>query len=155
MEKNNDLSFFLFAVSTMISTVIYKYFFKDSIDLPKEQIRIFEKDGVLHVRGVLSKSEVDMYRNQFHETLRKHGCNVNDLENSAQHLGELSSTGGAGGILDIFYASWKLKLNEHPKVNCLNFNFLHKLIYILRLGRIFLFKYSSLNLIYISIDIRL
>lgn len=28
----------------------------------------------------------------------------------------ISSTGGAGGILDIFYEEWKLKLNEHEKV---------------------------------------
>jgi hypothetical protein len=31
-------------------------------------------------------------------------------------LSTLSSTWGAGGILDVFYEEWKLKVNEHPKV---------------------------------------
>jgi hypothetical protein len=28
----------------------------------------------------------------------------------------LSTTGGSGGVLDVFYEDWKLKVNEHPKV---------------------------------------
>jgi hypothetical protein len=35
---------------------------------------------------------------------------------TAGALSRFSSTGGAGGILDIFYQDWKLKINEHPRV---------------------------------------
>ncbi len=38
------------------------------------------------------------------------------MTETASALLKLSSTGGAGGILDIFYEEWKLKLNEHVNV---------------------------------------
>lgn len=41
---------------------------------------------------------------------------MNDLENTADKLTNISSTGGAGGILDVFYEDWKLRINEHPKI---------------------------------------
>lgn len=28
----------------------------------------------------------------------------------------LSSTGGSGGVLDVFYEDWKLSINQHPRV---------------------------------------
>ena len=28
----------------------------------------------------------------------------------------LSSTGGSGGVLDVFYEDWKLSVNQHPRV---------------------------------------
>jgi hypothetical protein len=36
--------------------------------------------------------------------------------NTQRALKKLSSTNGAGGILDIFYADFKLKLNQHPLI---------------------------------------
>lgn len=41
---------------------------------------------------------------------------ADNLEITAGNLRELSTTGGAGGVLDIFYAHWKLKICEHPNV---------------------------------------
>jgi len=41
---------------------------------------------------------------------------VLNLESTAGNLSLLSSTGGAGGILDLFYEDWKFKINEHPKI---------------------------------------
>lgn len=38
------------------------------------------------------------------------------LPETASNIAGLSSTNGAGGILDIFYDEWKLRLNEHPKI---------------------------------------
>lgn len=40
----------------------------------------------------------------------------NDLESTGEHLKKLSSTGGAGGILDLFYPSWRLRVAEHAGV---------------------------------------
>jgi hypothetical protein len=40
----------------------------------------------------------------------------NDLEGTGHNLKKLSSTGGAGGILDLFYPSWRLKVAENAKV---------------------------------------
>jgi hypothetical protein len=41
---------------------------------------------------------------------------VNNLKKTAANISALSSTNGAGGILDIFYADWKLKVNENKKI---------------------------------------
>lgn len=41
---------------------------------------------------------------------------MSDLSSTAPMIGGLSSTSGAGGILDIFYGEWKLKLNENIKI---------------------------------------
>jgi hypothetical protein len=41
---------------------------------------------------------------------------INNLENTGENVSNLSSTNGAGGILDVFYGEWKLRLNEHSKV---------------------------------------
>lgn len=35
------------------------------------------------------------------------------MVNTGQHLEKLSSTNGAGGILDIFYSKWRMELIEH------------------------------------------
>lgn len=49
-------------------------------------------------------------------TLYETQCDYNDLMTTAGSLARLSTTAGAGGILDIFYQDWKLKINEHPRV---------------------------------------
>lgn len=43
-------------------------------------------------------------------------CDVLNLESTAAGLTKLSSTGGSGGILDVFYEDWKLNVNQHPQV---------------------------------------
>lgn len=41
---------------------------------------------------------------------------VNNLLSTGRNIANLSSTNGAGGILDIFYAPWKFRLMENPKI---------------------------------------
>ena len=85
--------------------------------LPKESLEEYFRLGFLVVPNVLSADEVDECMNGFHEYLRDVcGVDVDDLEGTGQNLGKLSSTGGAGGILDIFWADFKLKVAEHPRV---------------------------------------
>ena len=73
--------------------------------------------GVLVIKNVLTSEEVSEFRASFHAHLMNTvQCDVGNLEETASNLSHLSSTGGAGGILDIFYAEWKLKINEHPKI---------------------------------------
>lgn len=84
--------------------------------LSAEQLSTFIKDGVLVVSSVLLEEEIREARAGFHQSLLSYGVDVNDLNTTAKELTKLSSTNGAGGILDLFYADWKLKLNEHPKV---------------------------------------
>lgn len=40
---------------------------------------------------------------------------VNRLEETAGSLRQLSSTGGSGGVLDLFYPDFKLKMGENPR----------------------------------------
>lgn len=40
---------------------------------------------------------------------------VNDLSGTAHNLRKLSSTGGSGGVLDIFYQDWQLELAQNER----------------------------------------
>jgi Protein of unknown function (DUF1479) len=85
--------------------------------LSDEQIKEFIENGVLVIPCVLSASEVDEARAGFHAQLKNgYGVDIADLASTADNLKQLSSTGGAGGILDIFYSDWKLRLAENPRV---------------------------------------
>ncbi|GMF23730.1 unnamed protein product [Phytophthora lilii] len=78
--------------------------------LTDEQVQQFIKQGVLVVPNVLTPEEVAEARRALHGELAKYGVETGD------NLKKLSSTGGAGGILDLFYPSWRLKVAEHEKV---------------------------------------
>lgn len=85
--------------------------------LTPEQIQAFIHDGILVVPGVIDSSSIHQVRRQFHRFLsEKVGCDVERLEETAKALTSLSSTGGAGGVLDVFYEDWKLTLNQDPSV---------------------------------------
>ncbi|TYZ58758.1 hypothetical protein PybrP1_011552 [[Pythium] brassicae (nom. inval.)] len=84
--------------------------------LSQAQIDEFMREGVLVVPNVLSPAEVAAARAGLHGELAKYGVNHDDLEHTGQHLKQLSSTGGAGGILDLFYPSWRLRVAEHAGV---------------------------------------
>ena len=83
--------------------------------LSDDQIQQFLDDGVIVV-PVLSEDEVQRSRIGFHKDLKRLGCDPENLSSTASALSGISSTGGAGGILDIFYSEWKLSVNEHPHV---------------------------------------
>jgi len=55
-------------------------------------------------------------REGYHATLRSHGLDASDLAGTAHHVAALSSTGGAGGVLDLYYEPWKLALVENPSI---------------------------------------
>lgn len=71
---------------------------------------MFLERGVTVVEGVLTAEEVQQARAGLQQTLDDLGAS------SPAGLRRLSSTNGAGGILDLFYYPWKLSLNEHPAV---------------------------------------
>lgn len=85
--------------------------------LGEEQVEEFKKRGVIVVKNVYSKEEVEAIRREMHQHLQSSvGLDVDDLPGTASSLSKLSSTAGAGGILDVFYASWKLKINEDMRL---------------------------------------
>ena len=59
--------------------------------------------------GVLSKERLAAARRGLAATLQRHGVS---MEDAATHEGlrRLSTTRGAGGVLDLFYDRWKLDL---------------------------------------------
>jgi hypothetical protein len=87
-----------------------------SFSLDERYIEEFMENGVVVIRNVLTSKEVAQVRAAFHASLLSKGVDILDLASTAHRLSRYSSTGGAGGILDVFYEEWKLRLNEHPKV---------------------------------------
>lgn len=84
--------------------------------LTSEQKETFLRDGILVVDNVLSKEEVVEAQEGLHQTLRDgYGVDHKDLMHTAANLTYASSTNGSGGILDIYYPPWKMKLatNRH------------------------------------------
>lgn len=84
--------------------------------LDETYIHQFCENGVIVVRGCLNPSEVNDCKRGLEAYLRRHGCDTDNLKATGQSLAPFSSTGGSGGVLDIFYEDWKLRLNEHEKV---------------------------------------
>ena len=85
--------------------------------LSEEQVQQFLRDGVLVVPGILTPEEVAATREGLHTFLRtRHGVEVEDLDRTASSLRDLSSTNGSGGVLNIYYPPWKLRLVQHEKI---------------------------------------
>ena len=85
--------------------------------LTESQILHFKREGYLVVPGVLDEAAVQKARNDFNSALAGRGCDVTLLAETSMQgdearaaLARLSSTGGAGGVLDVFYDHWKLNL---------------------------------------------
>ena len=68
--------------------------------------------------GVLNEDEIGITRRGFHDFLRQqeYGVDADNLMETAGNLSLLSSTGGAGGVLDIFYSHFKLRIYENAKI---------------------------------------
>ena len=84
--------------------------------LTQDQIDKYLRDGVLVVDNILSAEELKAARDGLHETLLHHGVDTDDLEHTGHHLQKLSSTNGSGGVLDIFYPSFKLDIASNQKL---------------------------------------
>ena len=69
--------------------------------------------------GILNEVELKEAKNGMLQSLEKRGVESFDPEDeeSASAFERLSSTNGSGGVLDIFYDDWKLKLiATNPKL---------------------------------------
>lgn len=84
--------------------------------LSREQIDEFITTGILVIPNLVTKEEVDNALSGFDKCLLKFGVDNSNIEGCASNLSKLSSTNGSGGVLDIFYDSFKLAFNEHPKI---------------------------------------
>ncbi|CAH0487985.1 unnamed protein product [Peronospora farinosa] len=84
--------------------------------LTDQQIQQFMDQGVLVVPNVLTPNELAESRQGLHRELAKYGVDHDNLIETGDNLKKLSSTGGAGGILDLFYPSWRLKVAEHENI---------------------------------------
>lgn len=86
-------------------------------ELSQEQIITFQRDGVVVIPKLFSDEEIHAIRSAFHRTLADdYQIDVTDLASTAISLRKLSSTGGAGGILDLFSRSWKFRIHENENV---------------------------------------
>lgn len=73
------------------------------------QIIEFLKNGVLVVPNVLSSVQLKAANLGLKQTLLKYGVDTTDeisLQRTKKELKKLSSTNGAGGVLDLFYEEW-------------------------------------------------
>jgi hypothetical protein len=87
--------------------------------LSASQIDTFKKYGVLVVPNVLTKNTIAQARRGLSNTLKKVGVDTatpSGLSSTCHRLKQLSSTNGAGGVLDVFYEEWKLNVTlNNPK----------------------------------------
>lgn len=85
--------------------------------LSKAQIEEFHERGVLVIDDVLSDADINEARKGLAEALLVRGVDIANPDTEAiRFISELSSTHGAGGVLDIFYDKWKMKLLEHELI---------------------------------------
>ncbi|MES1908446.1 MAG: hypothetical protein MHM6MM_001382 [Cercozoa sp. M6MM] len=82
-------------------------------ELTEAQIEEFVQNGVLVVRGVFPDAVVQRTRQELHTYLATQG--VSDWQalsapGDAEAMRALSSTKGAGGVLDVFYQPFQLRL---------------------------------------------
>ena len=94
-------------------------------ELTVEQVDQFKKLGFIVIPGILDDSELQDAIEDFDASLQSKGCNTsllsedsNEGQASRDALAALSSTGGAGGVLDMFYDDWKLRLTLGSQSGC-------------------------------------
>jgi hypothetical protein len=87
-----------------------------TISLSQEQIETFLTEGVLVVENVLTDAELAEAIHGLHATLAVHGIDCSDLASTGHALRSLSSTNGSGGVLDLFYDAWKLRVATNPRL---------------------------------------
>lgn len=91
----------------------------DRYQLPAHLIEEFLETGVCVIPAVLSEEEVAAALDSLHHSdnmLARSGFNSEDMVRTAESLSSLSATSGAGGILEVYYEDWKLRLAEHPRI---------------------------------------
>jgi len=83
--------------------------------LTEYQVRNFLENGILVVEDVLTPLQLEETREGLSKSLLEYGVDVNNLTNTASNIRYLSSTNGAGGILDVYYPQWKMKIALNEK----------------------------------------
>jgi len=86
------------------------------IELSGSQLASFKDKGVLVIENVFTPLEVQTAREGLTRSLALYGVDPQNLEDTGQNLRKLSSTSGAGGVIDLFYADWKFQVAENPKL---------------------------------------
>ena len=85
--------------------------------LTPDQINTYHRDGILVVHDLLSQSELLEARAGLANTLQnEYGVDICNLSTTGHNLINASSTNGAGGVLDIFYPSWKMKIATNERL---------------------------------------
>jgi hypothetical protein len=84
--------------------------------LSTDQIETFRRDGVLVVEDILTPQQVDAAIKGLETSLLEHGVDVNNLLETGRNLKQLSSTNGSGGVLDLVYDDWKLKVAMNERL---------------------------------------
>lgn len=86
--------------------------------LTPEQVQAFVQNGVLVVDNILTQEQVAAARRGlFQQTLWSDwGVDVENLESTGGGLRQASSTQGSGGVLDVFYPTWKLDVATNPRL---------------------------------------
>lgn len=84
--------------------------------LTKEQIDTYLRDGILVVDNILTPQQLATAKDGLHQTLLQHKVDSTNLPNTAQHLQNLSSTNGSGGVLDIFYPRFKMDIATNERL---------------------------------------
>lgn len=84
--------------------------------LTGEQVKTFQKDGILVVDNILTDYEVRVATEGLRQTLLRFNVDTNNLTETAHHLRDLSSTGGSGGVLDLFYPPFKMDIACNEKL---------------------------------------
>jgi hypothetical protein len=90
---------------------------KKAEELTPDQINTYHHDGILVVHDLLSHSELLEARSGLANTLQnEYGVDVCNLSTTGHNLLAASSTHGAGGVLDIFYPDWKMKIAMNERL---------------------------------------
>lgn len=84
--------------------------------LSENQITTYLREGVLVVDSVLSRDEIDEVKTGMSQSLLRYGVDTERLVETGRGLCQLSTTNGSGGVLDIFYEEWKVRVASSPKL---------------------------------------
>ena len=83
--------------------------------LSQEQIDTYIRDGVLVVDGIFDEETIRQAKCGLKETLWELAeVDTDNLESTGYNLTKLSTTNGSGGVLDVFYPLWKIRVATDP-----------------------------------------
>ena len=85
--------------------------------LTQNQIEEFVENGVLVVPDVITRKEIETLNDCLKTTLlNDYNVDETNLLETGYNLSQLSSTHGAGGIIDLFYNPWRLAIATDERI---------------------------------------